>query len=134
MKQTKRSPLPCVIALACLVLRAGAAGASNEQERTIAAAPAPYEVYGTGGVMVKVHRARRDGHFGTDAQNAAAIAALRRDVEKCVAGTTPKSVLKPTTEWPTYIVTARIDEYVSANRSVRYNMGGRTFCTRPIAA
>nr|WP_315398184.1 hypothetical protein [uncultured Duganella sp.] len=120
--QISRSTLLCVLVMACLGLRAGGAGASSAQERTIAAAPAPHEIYSTGGVMVKVHRARLDGHTGTEASNAAAIASLRTQVEKCMASNEPKSALKPTTEWPVYSYTSRIDEYVSANRSIRYSM------------
>lgn len=113
----------CRIVSAIMVLQAGHAAASTEQERTVTNAPSPHQLYGHGGVMVKVHRARMDGYSGSVEQNSELIADIKKQVADCVTGHGPNAALKPPTEWPTYFHGHRTDEYIAANRRIKYSMG-----------
>lgn len=97
--------------------------AATQEEQTLESARAPHQVHAGAGGKVKVHRARLDGYFMSQAGNDAMIARLKKDVAKCLATNRPASSLKHTIDWPTYAISARVDEYMAANRSIRYQSG-----------
>ena len=97
--------------------------AATQEEQTLASARAPHQVYAGAGAKVKVHRARLDGYFMSQAGSDAMVARLKKDVAKCLASNRPASGLKHTVDWPTYAISARVDEYMAANRSIRYQSG-----------
>lgn len=112
------------VAMAALgALLAAGAGATTQEEEALARAKSPHQLYTHGGTAVKVHRVRLDGHLDPESGNDAVIAKLKKDVAQCLASNGPKSALKPTTSWPTYFMSGRVDEYVAANRRIRYQSG-----------
>lgn len=119
--RTTSSQLLCRIVSAIMVLQTGHAAASTEQERAFTNAPPPHELYGRGGVMVKVHCARMDGYSGTVKSNSELAAGLKKQVSECVKHGR-NAALKPATEFPTYFHGDRTDEYVAANRRIKYFM------------
>jgi hypothetical protein len=106
----------------CLALLCGAcAHATSPQEHTIFSAPMPHQVY-AGGAAVKVHRVRLDGYLGSAQDDAAALAALRDQVQSCTKSLAGSGrPLHPPTEWPDHASSRREDNYAAANRTIRYS-------------
>jgi hypothetical protein len=116
-------PRALLVVLVFTAVQPGAALASTQEEKTLASAPAPHQLYTGIGSRVKVHRARLDGYFVPKSGHDAALAQLKKDVEHCLATNRSPAGLKRITEWPTYMMSSRVDEYMAANRSIRYQSG-----------
>ena len=111
-----------LVALA-LLAQHGAAYATSPQETAILKAPMAHQIY-SGGTPVKVHRARLEGYFEGKTGNAAALADLKKQVGACTKSLAASGrALHPPTEWPDYMMVEREEQYVAANRSIRYTSG-----------
>jgi hypothetical protein len=105
-------------------LLAFGAHATSPQEETIFKAPAPHQLYKRGGQPVAVHRARMQGYLEGKQGNGAALAELTRQVQRCVADATRRGQpSNPPTSWPDYMLAERTDQYMAANRSIKYTSG-----------
>jgi hypothetical protein len=104
-----------------LLLAACAAGATTTQEQQLFKSPSPHQTAGAGS-MVTVHRARLEGYSDIGDGNAAALAALKKEVQQCVASHRPGQA-RPPTAWPDYRSATRTDEYVAVNRRIVYTSG-----------
>jgi hypothetical protein len=104
-----------------LMLVACLASATTSQEEQLFKSQSPHQTAGSG-AMVKVHRARLDGYSDLGGGNAAALAALKKEVQACVASHRPGQA-RPPTVWPDYRAATRHDEYVAANRRIIYTSG-----------
>ncbi|MRX11422.1 hypothetical protein GJ697_26715 [Pseudoduganella sp. FT25W] len=116
-----RHPIARLCGASLLLLAACAAGATTTQEEQLFKSPSPHQAL-SGGAMVRVHRARLDGYSDLGGGNAAAVAALKQEVQACVASHRGGQV-KPPSAWPDYRSATRTDEYVAANRRIVYTSG-----------
>jgi hypothetical protein len=121
--QFTRNSRYCSVVVAVGMLLTADASAATQDEEALAKAQSPHQRYGSGGTPVKVHRVRLDGYLNPDGGNDAVIARLKKEVAHCLANNGPKSSLKQITDWPTYFMSGRIDEYTAANRRIRYQSG-----------
>ncbi|MFC5475469.1 hypothetical protein [Paraherbaspirillum soli] len=104
--------------LACLLT--APALAETSLERDILNAPMPHET-SKGGKEVLVHYGRLQGALQNDADNAARLEQLKRDVASCAAtkraAGTPAN---PPTEWPQHLNGFREDFYATKNVAITY--------------
>lgn len=100
------------------------ANATTEAETTRANAPMPHQMLGTGGTMVKVHFARLESYLQGSPDNAAQLAAMKAEAQKCVRQHQETGrPANPPRAWPDFMLSHRFDQYSSANRSIRYSFG-----------
>lgn len=108
----------------CLALLSPAADATTEAENTRASAPMPHEKLATGGTMVKVHFTRLDGYLEGRPDNAAQLAVMKVEAQKCMRQhqETGKAT-NPRRAWPDFVLSHRADLYSAANRAIEYQYG-----------
>jgi hypothetical protein len=106
-----------------LALLGTAAQATTQYETLVLKANSPHVVYG-GGVAVKVHRTRLEGYFEGKEGNAAALAALKNDVQACMKSLAGSGVkLNPPSVWPDHVTIVREEQYATATRRITYTSG-----------
>ena len=109
---------------ACLFLIGSRAGATTEAENTRANAPMPHQKLGAGGAMVKVHFTRLDGYLEGRPDNAAQLAEMKAEAQKCVRQHQETGrPTNPPRAWPDFVLSGRTDRYSSANRTIAYQFG-----------
>jgi hypothetical protein len=99
------------------------AQATTQYETLVLKANPPHVVYG-GGAAVKVHRARLEGYLEGKDGNAAALAALKNDVQACMKSLADSGVkLNPPNAWPEHVTVVREEQYATATRRITYTSG-----------
>lgn len=106
-----------------MALHGVAAHATTAYETSVLKANPAHVVYG-GGATVKVHRARLEGYFEGKQGNAAALAALKKDVQACMKSLADSGVkLNPPDAWPDHVTFVREEQYATATRKITYSSG-----------
>lgn len=106
-----------------LALHGIAAHATTAYETSVLKANAAHVAYG-GGAAVKVHRARLEGYFEGKEGNAAALAALKKDVQACMKSLADSGAkLNPPGAWPDHVTFVREEQYATATRKITYSSG-----------
>jgi hypothetical protein len=106
-----------------LALHGIAAHATTAYETSVLKANPAHVAYG-GGAAVKVHRARLEGYFEGKEGNAAALTALKKDVQACMKSLADSGAkLNPPGAWPDHVTFVREEQYATATRKITYSSG-----------
>ena len=109
---------------ASLVLLSPSAEATTDAENTRANASMPHQKLGTGGSMVKVHFTRLDGYLEGRPDNAAQLAEMKVQAQRCMRQHQETGrPTNPPRAWPDFVLSGRTDRYSSANRTIDYQYG-----------